>query len=131
MAYLDLSRSPFELPAVSAGTAPAEIQDAPLNDVERTVLALSLKDPLWSIGPESRLGHLLRWIFDYRRPTSLANDRLEALHRFAVLSRRFGDQLDRSESDRLSDAGYSPRLIRDALATLISNPRTSAVRAAR
>jgi len=131
MAYLDLTRSPFELPTASAGTAPAETRDAPLNDVERTVLTLSLKDPLWSVGPESRLGHLVRWIFDQRRPAPFANVRLEALRRFAVLSRRFGDRLDPTENDRLAQAGYAPRLIRDTLAALLSSSRTSAARAAR
>jgi hypothetical protein len=125
MAYLDLTRSPFELPAASVATAPAKPKTAPLSDVERTVLALSLGDPLWSVGPESRLGHLVRWIFDQRRPTPLADARLEALRRFAVLSRRFGDRLDRAESRRLAKAGYSPRLIRDTLARLMT-PATGA-----
>ena len=125
MAYLDLTRSPFELPAASAYIARAATPDAPLGDVERTVLAVSLKDPLWSVGSESRLGRLVRWAFDQRRPTPFANARLEALRRFAVLSRRYGDRLDRAENDRLAAAGYSPRLVHDALASLLPRPSTA------
>ncbi|WP_068085138.1 hypothetical protein [Novosphingobium rosa] len=67
-----------ELPPVSAPTS--------LEPLERTVVALGLRDPLWS----AQAPHSRRWF--HVRPVEagrlqLANPRLEGLRRFVILLR--------------------------------------------
>ncbi len=120
MAYLDLSPFPFEAAAAPSEVAPAPIAEAPLTTTERLVISLSLRDPVWSVTPGGRFRRVLNRLFDVRRPNPFADARLEALRRFAVLVRRLGDRLDPAEADRLAEAGYSPRQIRDAVQQLAS-----------
>ncbi|MDB5584182.1 MAG: hypothetical protein JWR80_9358 [Bradyrhizobium sp.] len=96
---------------MSQSTAPAWLA---LTMAERNVIHASLRDPAWSLGPISRVRRAIHWVFDLRRPTPLADPRLEALRRFAVLVRRFGDLLHSAEIDRLGSAGYSASQIRAA-----------------
>lgn len=128
MAYLDLSPSPFELSIAPARADRALAEEAALTTTERDVIALSLRDPIWSVAPSGRIRRALNWVFDVRRPNPLADARLEALRRFAVLVRRFGDRLDRVEADRLTVAGYSPQQIRDAVRHVASMHAYAAAR---
>jgi hypothetical protein len=115
MAYLDLSPFPFAISVAPAQVVATSVAEATLTRTERTVISLSLRDPVWSVAPSGRFRRILNWVFDVRRPNPLADTRLEALRRFTVLVRRFGDRLDRVEADRPAMAGYSPRQIRDAV----------------
>lgn len=126
MAYLDLSLSPFDIALAPAQAA--SVAETVLTASERNVISLSLKDPVWSIAPSGRLRRALNWVFDIRRPNPLADARLEALRRFAVLVHRFGDRLDCAEADRLAMAGYSPRQIRAALRHIASTHGAAAPR---
>src|SRR5262249_10354936 len=96
MAYLDPTQSFLASTALSA-SAPR------LSGLERDVLLLSRRDDLASLdGP--RWHHRFRML---RVPTVLADPRLEALRRFAVLFRRHGDRIAQAEEDRLVAMGYS------------------------
>ncbi|HZU63989.1 MAG TPA: hypothetical protein VFF98_09925, partial [Novosphingobium sp.] len=75
----------------------------------RTVVALALRDPLWSV-PRPR-----RWF----RPgppraerLQLANPRLESLRRFVILRRHGQDSGDGATT--LLNCGFSPGQIREA-----------------
>jgi hypothetical protein len=83
-------------------------QAGSLAPLERTVVAMALRDPLWSVpgtrrwlGPEDRRGRRLY----------LANPRLEALRRFVVLRSHGRDGRD----ETLLTAGFSPGQIHEAL----------------
>jgi hypothetical protein len=114
MAYLDLAPSPFEILDPPARATLPRVAEPALTTIERDVISASLRDPVWSLGPSGRVRRALHWTFDVRRPNPLADARLEALRRFAVLVRHFGDRLDSVETDRLALAGYSPSQIRAA-----------------
>jgi len=112
MAYLDLAPSPYEILEPPAREMPSRVAEPALTTIEHDVISASLRDPVWSLGPSSRVRRALHWTFDIRRPKPLADARLEALRRFAVLVRHFGDRLDSVETDRLAFAGYPPDQIR-------------------
>jgi hypothetical protein len=83
-----------------------------LAPLERTVVALALRDPLWSVPAESPAGprHWFRRDDPRGRHMQLANPRLEALRRFVVL-RRHGQ----GEGVNLLTAGFSPGQILETL----------------
>lgn len=80
-----------------------------LTPLERAVIALSCKDPVSSLRPISRKRG---WILGLPTgPLPLANPRLEALRRYAILRRvRGADRLE-AERERLHQAGFdSPKI---------------------
>lgn len=92
--------------------------------LERQVIALSLDDPLSSLKTRNRI---YRWAFGGNtRSLPLANPGLEALRRYAILSRLFGEIRARSERDRLINAGYNAVQM-EAIDTLLAThrPRTT------
>jgi hypothetical protein len=114
MAYLDLVPPAFEILDPPARETLSRVAEPVLTLFEHDVISASLRDPVWSLRPRGRVRRALHWTFDVRRPNPLADARLEALRRFAVLVRHFGDRLDSVETDRLALAGYSPSQIRAA-----------------
>lgn len=86
-----------------------------LTALEVTVLALACHDPLSSILPRKRFA---RYPLGPRPHSPLANPRLEALRRFAILRRLHGRAMAAAERERIRDAGYDPRQI-DAIEALI------------
>ena len=80
-----------------------------LTALERLVIALSHNDPATSLKPQ---GPLARWIYGRSaRPLSLANPRLEALRRYAILHRTDAGTLARQEAEQLRLAGYDQHRI--------------------
>ena len=53
---------------------------------EWSVVDFARNDGLWSLNPDGFLQRLVRILFGIRPPRPLANDRLEALRRFAVIA---------------------------------------------
>jgi len=78
-----------------------------LSPLERTVIDLSLKDPPWSLYRQSGI---TVWLFGRRYDAQpLANPKLEALRRYAILHGRMPTSRDEAdERQRLCDAGYGP-----------------------
>ena len=72
---------------LSADSQPAsESPPAGLGSSEWSVVEAARKDGLWSINPEGFVQKLVRIVAGIRPPLPLANERLEALRRFAVLA---------------------------------------------
>ncbi|PXA87771.1 hypothetical protein DMC47_31330 [Nostoc sp. 3335mG] len=107
MAYVDTR--PHELAWSPRFAVRLPIPAAPLlQRVERDVLLASRHDRSASL---KRPGPIRRWIgrlFGFAEANRLADPRLEALRRFAVLLRRKGDRLPAPEESRLLLAGFSP-----------------------
>ena len=75
-----------------------------LTPLEKQVIALSLGDPRSSVMPHSTI---FLWLFGHRATSlPLANPRLEALRRYAILRRTAKQALPQDECDRLRRAGY-------------------------
>lgn len=80
--------------------------DSPLSALEQTVVALSLHDDARSFAPPHGLRLFIFRLFGGALPNRLADPKLEALRRFAVMSReRSGDTDD--ERRRFHQAGYT------------------------
>ncbi len=81
-----------------------QVRFAPL---ELQVIRLAEADPVASIGAPSRFADFFaRWL-GIERPRPLADARLEALRRFAVLVRVTGGQLPVEEVKRFLAAGFT------------------------
>jgi hypothetical protein len=74
--------------------------------LERIVIGASAGDGLSTLGEPGRWRQHLHRLFDIRRKTRLANPRLEALRRLAVLLRH-RRAVDAHEIDRFTAAGFT------------------------
>jgi hypothetical protein len=104
MAFLDLDiGAPAGLTRSEARIAPVV---AKLGVQERRVVLLARTDPQSSLrrGPVSRLTSLL---FGIEQPHMLADTRLEALRRYAILYRVHGHALPSVEIEQAQAAGFS------------------------
>lgn len=93
--------------------------DTVMTIVELAVISLSRHDPWSSLMPPKALALLL---FGARAYTPLANPRLEALRRYAILFRLQGPELPESEHERIRAAGYD-RLRIEAIEALVAPSR--------
>jgi len=82
-----------------------------LTPLERAVIALSCTDPVSSLRPNNRRrGWFLGWPTG---PLPLANPRLEALRRYAILRRVHGAGRVAAEREQLIEAGFDNRKIEE------------------
>jgi hypothetical protein len=82
-----------------------------LTPLERAVVALSRADPISSLRPNSRKRG---WILGLPAgPLPLANPRLEALRRYAILRRVHGAARVEAERDQLHEAGFDNSKIQE------------------
>ena len=91
----------------SAPTAAESAQVVRFAPLELKVIALAEADPIASIGAPTRFTRFFERWFGITRPAPLADARLEALRRFAVLARVSGGRLPREEVRRFVEAGFS------------------------
>lgn len=83
--------------------------DAPrLSALEWMVVALAKRDRLSSLRAPSRLSLALGTVFGPQRNPRLADERLEALRRIAVLSWHYGYVVPGHEVSRFLAAGFTP-----------------------
>ena len=104
-------------PAFPARSA-TRILPAPLArfaPIERNVIALAAHDPVASVAAPGRFGRLLRRWLGLAPPNQLADPRLEALRRFAVLARAAPDRIHLSEVRRFLAAGFTVAQARSVL----------------
>lgn len=116
MAYLDLSEA-GSMPAPQfSGMHRTDLQKIStvvqprlhaFTTRERTVIDLARDDRLSSLREESEFVEFLRLIFGMKRQTPLANPKLEALRRLAVLSWHNGYNVSTRDLTDFLNAGYS------------------------
>jgi hypothetical protein len=129
MAYLDtrepfLSATPLAHDGLRAGvfaTPIADAIDARFERHEWEVIVLARQDGLASLREPSRFARLLDRLFGAGINRRLANPRLEALRRFAVLAWHHGYALPVSAMKAFKDAGYSLDHIELLLASVSAN----------
>ena len=89
-------------------TAPrSENAEPQLSALEWSVVAVARNDSLASLREPSRLGMAMAALFGTRQNPKLADPRLEALRRFAVLAWHHGYTLPVSEIKIFMKAGFS------------------------
>lgn len=121
MAYMD-----FAALQGAATAAPANVAWLPrvrnaggLSALEWQVVALAQQDRLSSLEEPGRLSVALGMIFGGQRPNpKLADARLEALRRVAVLAWHRGYALPRHEIRAFHDAGFTPEQYETLLASI-------------
>ncbi|MBB3473541.1 hypothetical protein [Sphingomonas sp. BK345] len=91
MAYLDL-----EL-AISAGCAVTSTRPLQLEELERQAVLVSRSDDARSLRTGGRAHRFKALVFGHRPVSKLANERLEAIRRYAVLYRLKGAKLGQGE----------------------------------
>lgn len=107
--------------AYLARIEPIEAQAAPLRLVpaapaprtefsalEWSIIRLARVDRLWTIRPPGPLRRFYNWLIGRTGSPSLANDRLEALRRIAVLSWHFGFSVPGEDVADFLAAGFTP-----------------------
>lgn len=112
MAYLDTMaafRNGAEpLSAMPAGApAPAAATGEGLSPLEWQVVGIAAGDRPSSLKPAGGIGGAIAAVLGWRRTLPLANERLEALRRIALLSWRRGYSVDPGEVRRFLSAGFS------------------------
>lgn len=97
--------------AQAPATAPARltlVEQAPkFSDLEWSIVAMAERDGLASLREPNRFWSLVAAVFGLKPANRLANDRLEALRRIAVLAWRYRWNVPVSELQAFQDAGYS------------------------
>jgi len=111
MAYRAFDGWPFDVAAQQADetTTAAPATEPVFTPLELHVLALAARDAAWSVRPRTRFVRIVEAMFGIRRPNPLANPRLEALRRFAVIVRNLRGSPPAAEIEAFLAAGFSPR----------------------
>jgi len=102
MAYLNFEFGP------GAGVASAPTPTAGLDPLERQIVLLSRGDGVRSVQSRRRYDWVLNLIYGFNSARSLADQKLEALRRYAVLRRLHGDHMAPEEVDQVRAAGFAP-----------------------
>jgi len=93
---------------VEVAVAGPSTRAAMLTDLERSVIAIARHDRVSTLRTPGRLSRWLGLLFGLRTSPRLADDRLEALRRIAVLSWRHGYAVPAVELRAFLTAGYTP-----------------------
>lgn len=107
MAYLAFAET-----AVGSAAAPAPVRLQPrpaFSPLEWSVIALARRDRIASLREPGRIAVAMGVLFGERPNPRLADPKLEALRRMAVLSWLYGYEVDTSEIRRFVQAGYDLR----------------------
>ena len=102
------SQAEFSLPAPRPATPIVGVQPAPrLSALEWSIVAMAERDRVSSLREPGRFSSALSSLFGVRRPNRLANDRLEALRRIAVLAWHHRWNVPKSELNQFLASGFS------------------------
>ncbi|HVJ01914.1 MAG TPA: hypothetical protein VM662_06995 [Sphingomonas sp.] len=121
MAYMDFAALQGAATAAPANVAwpPRARAESGLSALEWQVVALAQQDRLSSLEEPGRLSVALGMIFGGQRPNpKLADARLEALRRVAVLAWHRGYALPRHEIRAFHEAGFTPDQYETLLASI-------------
>ena len=115
MAYYDINH-PFAAPvatrtqtaSAAACAAPTTSPASGFSALEWSVIAIAQRDTLRSLGTPGRMSRALGTVFGLGTASRLADPKLEALRRIAVLSWRRGYAIASAEVKAFLASGYSP-----------------------
>jgi hypothetical protein len=102
------------------------VSDATFGDLEWSVVRLARNDRLWSIRPLGRVRRLVNWLLNIGS-LELANDRLEALRKAAVLSWHFGFSIPGQDVTDFLSAGFTAEQY-EQMVLSIADARTASSR---
>lgn len=113
--------------APCAGSAIETEEERPvLTEMERSVIGIARHDGLATLRQPGRASRLLGFLFGVRISPQLADPKLEALRRIAVLSWKRGYSIASAEVKAFLAAGYSPAFYELVVDTIASARRGGA-----
>jgi hypothetical protein len=125
MAYLSRIEphhaQPVALPVISTANRPRP----DFSNLEWSVIRLARIDQLWTIRTAGRLRRFFNWVVGRGNP-ELANPKLEALRRMAVLTWHYGFTVPGEDVAHFISAGFSPdqyELMAGSINSALSAPR--------
>lgn len=99
---------PTDTTFVSAtGRAQLPVAEPRFSDLEWSVIRLARLDRLWTLRSSTRISRFIRRMIGRNPNPTLANERLEALRRMAVLSWHFGFTVPGEDLAEFLQAGFS------------------------
>lgn len=123
MAYLDV-REPISIAAalpMSPSADAVPVEPVGFAHHEWDVIQLARRDGLASLSAPTRMARLSAWLFGGGISLRLADPRLEALRRLAVLAWHHGYVVPVSAITAFTDAGYSGDQLELLLASIASS----------
>lgn len=112
---------PVALPAIAANSN----RRPNFSPLEWSIIRLARIDRLWTIRTAGRLRRFWNWFVGRGNP-ELANPKLEALRRMAVLTWHFGFTVPGEDVSEFISAGFSPdqyELMAGSINAALSSPR--------
>ena len=125
MAYLAKIETQDSRPVALPPLAAVESIKPNFSPLEWSVIRLARIDRLWTIREASRLRRLWNWLLARGNP-SLANEKLEALRRMAVLTWHYGFTVPGEDVRNFLSAGFTPdqyELMAGCINAALSAPR--------
>jgi hypothetical protein len=108
MAYAARIEPQFAEPIVLTGVAANDTAKPDFSRLEWSVIRLAQVDGLSTLREPGRWGRFVNWLMNRKGLPSLANERLEALRRMAVLSWHYGFTVPGDDVAAFLSAGFSP-----------------------
>ena len=122
------SQAAKPLPAAETAASIVGVEPAArLSALEWSIVAMAERDRFSSLREPGRIVSALGSLFGVRRPNRLANDRLEALRRIAVLAWHHRWNVPKSELHQFLAAGFSIDQY-ELIQTSIGQARTASAR---
>jgi hypothetical protein len=125
MAYLSRIEPHDAQPVALSATAAANRLKPDFSNLEWSVIRLARIDKLWTVRAAGRLRRFFNWVVGRGNP-ELANPRLEALRRMAVLTWHYGFTVPSEDVANFLSAGFSPdqyELMAGSINSALSAPR--------
>ena len=108
MAYLARIESQAAAPIALPGIPANDTAKPDFSRLEWSVIRLARVDSLSTLRPPGRFRRFVNWLMGRKGSPELANERLEALRRMAVLSWHFGFTVPGDDVADFLSQGFSP-----------------------
>ena len=108
MAYLARIEPQTAEPIALTGVPANDISKPDFSRLEWSVIRLARVDGLSTLREPGRWGRFVNWLMNRKGLPSLANERLEALRKMAVLSWHYGFTVPGDDVASFLSAGFSP-----------------------
>ena len=128
MAYLSRIEPHDAQPVALSAANDASRPETGFSNLEWSVVRLARVDSLWTIRTAGRLRRFWNWVVGRGNP-ELANPKLEALRRMAVLTWHYGFTVPGDDVANFISAGFSPdqyELMAGSINAALSAPRKAA-----
>ena len=125
MAYLSRIEPHDAQPVTLSAANDASRPETGFSNLEWSVVRLARVDSLWTIRTAGRLRRFWNWVVGRGNP-ELANPKLEALRRMAVLTWHYGFTVPGDDVANFISAGFSPdqyELMAGSINAALSAPR--------